>query len=237
MAKRGKLVSGCWRPEAGAGLSQIVPDVSLIAHAFVIFVYQENAVKDRVPYCLNILLVLLLVALLPAGSGSAGQSSAFRKKTEKRDWREVVRNAKPQTPSIAEADVRAWFKTVHFPGFAMIALDSEFHPDEGNLLAKYRDKKRRMLFLSYIDHKRMSPYGFRRSAKEMISIGCKKPLREFPVKGRTWYGDDTSGPIIATDVTPSVKLVLLGQQGMTLDELPKLVEGFSLDSLIAAARQ
>ncbi len=137
-------------------------------------------------------------------------------------------------PVIYEAAVRGWFKRVKFPGFRQISIYSEFHPDDGSLVARY-GKGKRTLYLSYIDNQRMSQYGIARSAKEMIAVGCAGTVREFEIKGRTWYGDDTSRPSLGLDVSSDVKLLLMGYENIDLQTLVELARELPVDALAGQA--
>lgn len=138
-------------------------------------------------------------------------------------------------PAIYEADVRDWFKKVNFPGYRQVSIYSEFHPDDGCLVARYAAKGGRMLYLSYIDNQRMSQFGIARSAREMVAVGCAGQVREFEIAGRTWYGDDTTKPTLGLDVSPNVKILLMGYENLDLQSLVELAEKLALEALAAKA--
>jgi hypothetical protein len=137
-------------------------------------------------------------------------------------------------PVIYEADVRDWFKKVRFPGYRQISIYSEFHPDDGSLVARYA-KGGHVLYLSYIDNQRMSQFGIARSAREMVAVGCAGEVREFEIAGRTWYGDDTTKPTLGLDVSPNVKILLMGYENLDLQSLVEIAEKLPVDALAAKA--
>ncbi len=146
------------------------------------------------------------------------------------------RGPRPQ-PAISEAAVRAWFRSVRFPGFTMASLFSEFHPLNGNLVASYKAGQGKEILLSYVDHRRMDPvYGLPRDAKQMVSTGAQSPVSEQPLDGRTLYGAMTSYPIVAVDVTHEVKLALMGYRGVTLEELTGLAAKMPVAALAREAK-
>lgn len=177
---------------------------------------------------------LLLAGLLLASTALAATPAKNAAKPRK-DWRQVLDEAKQQPPTIYETQVREWFKTLKFSGFRQESLFNEFHPDDGNLVAIYKNGSK-LLYVSYVDHKRMSPFGFKRTAKEMVTNGGKRLAQTYDVKGWKWYGDATSKPIVAADAAPTVKVVLLGYSGLNLDDLQKLAADVPLDGLAKLAK-
>ncbi len=139
------------------------------------------------------------------------------------------------TPVLSEAGVRGWFKKVSFTGYRRISIFNEFHPDDGSLVARYR-KGSRMLYLTYIDNQRMSQYGFARTAREMIEVGSNGLAREIEIKGRTWYGDDTTKPTLGIDVSPDVRLLLMGYEHLGMEDLEKLAREVPVDALAKRLR-
>jgi len=185
------------------------------------------------------ILLAILIALCacagPAGSknrpGTIGAKQAMVQKKGKK-------GRAPYYPTIAEQDVRKWFKTVELKGYAQVSLYNEFHPIDGCLVARFEGGKGRVLFLSFVDNKRKDPeFGIKRTAREIISVGAKGLVNRWVIKGRAWYGDDTSGPVMAVDVNKEVKLVLLGFSGLCLDDLPPLAAALKLDALAKSARK
>ncbi len=136
--------------------------------------------------------------------------------------------------SISEDVVQHWLRGLEIPGFKRTGVYNEFHPDDGNLAATFTAKNK-LLFVSVVDLSRKSEYGFKRNAREMVAHGAKTFLKEYTIQDRKWYGDATTYPIIAADLSPNIKLVLMGYQGVSLDELPGLAEGLPMESLVQAA--
>jgi hypothetical protein len=188
------------------------------------------SVKRAKALGLGFLLLAGLVLAAPALAATPAKNAKPRK-----DWRQVLSEAKQQPPTIYETEVREWFKTVKFSGYRQESLFNEFHPDDGNLVAIYKNGSK-LLYVSYVDHKRMSPFGFKRSAKEMVTNGGKRLAQTYDVKGWKWYGDATSKPIVAADVSPTIKVVLLGYSGLSLGDLQKLAEDVPLDPLAKQAK-
>lgn len=133
--------------------------------------------------------------------------------------------------TIGEAEVRQWFAKVSLPGFRFNSLSNEFHPDDGNLLATYKNGPKRMVYLSYVDNVRMSRFAFPRSAEEIVSVGNGGNVEVFQRNGWTWFGAASPLPILAADVTPNVKVVLVGYSGVPLKELAGLTGALPLNML------
>ncbi len=133
--------------------------------------------------------------------------------------------------TIGEAEVREWFARVSFPDFTFNSLSNEFHPDDGNLLATYKSGPKRMVYLSYVDNVRMSRYAFPRSAREIVSVGNARGIKKIQSKGRTWYCAASPMPIMATDIDPNVKVVLVGYSGVPLKQLIGLAPDLPMDML------
>ncbi len=147
-------------------------------------------------------------------------------KVEKKTRRALHQGA----PKIGGQAVRDWFARVSFPGYRRLSIFSEFHPDEGSFVARY-GKKDRILYLSYIDNQRMSQFGLARSAKEILETGRAGLPQSISIQGRTWYGVNAEQPLLAVDVSGDVKLVLMGYQGLKLDDLRKLAESVPVEIL------
>lgn len=141
------------------------------------------------------------------------------------------------TPSIPEEAVRKWFATVKLPGFKQVSLYHEFHPVDGSLVARY-EAPGKVVYVSYIDNVRKDPtYGFRRDAKTMAQVGGKMPPTSKDVAGVTWHGNDsTPSPVATLDLSQEVKILLVGYENVTLDELYALAGGISFDILKRAHR-
>lgn len=133
-------------------------------------------------------------------------------------------------PQVDGRGVRDWFATVRFKGWRRLSIFSEFHPDEGSFVARY-GKGAKVFYLSYIDNQRMSQFGLRRDAREMLQVGRSALPREQSVAGRTWYAVEDDHPLLATDVTEDIKLVLMGYQGVKLEELLELAAALPVDAL------
>lgn len=133
-------------------------------------------------------------------------------------------------PKIDGQGVRDWFGNVSLPGWRRLSIFSEFHPDEGSFVARY-GKGQKVLYLSYIDNQRMSQFGLKRSAREILQTGRAGLPESRNIEGRTWYAVKDSRPLLATDVTRDVKLVLMGYQGLSLDDLVSLAPQLPVDAL------
>ncbi len=142
-----------------------------------------------------------------------------------------VPRGQPIYPTIGEAEVRQWFSLVSFPQYKFDTLSHEFHPDDGNLLATYKSGSRHLLYVSYVDNVRMSRYAFPRNAEEIVSVGKKSDVEVFERNGWTWFAATSPMPIMAVDVSPTVKVVLVGYTGIPLQDLVKLAEKLPLDKL------
>ena len=189
------------------------------------------------PKSAALLALVVLAFCLAAGSWSARAAASGDE--VKGNYPETVntRADVPLNPAISERDVRKWFKTVRFKGYKQVSLYHEFHPVEGNLLALYQGKSKEQMFLSYVDNNRKDPvYGFKRGAKEIISNGVSAPVRQRTINDRVWYGREGDEPIIAVDVTPEVKLVLMGFAELSLEDLFSLAESLDIESLAKAAK-
>jgi hypothetical protein len=174
---------------------------------------------------------LALAGVFSVQDGLASSSSYGKNNPKPRkDWRQVLVDAKQLPPTIYENEVRDWFKSLKFSGFKQESIFNEFHPDDGNLVATYKNGAK-MLYVSYVDHNRMSPFGFKRTAKDMVAAGNKRDAQTFEVKGWKWHGDAGAKPLIAVDVAPTVKVVLLGYNGLSLGDLQKFATDVPLDSL------
>jgi len=168
-----------------------------------------------------------------AFAASPGKAGA---QMPKKDWRQVLLDAKQLPPTIAENEVRVWIKTLKFSGYRLDTVFNEFHPDDGNLVATFKNGAK-MLYVSYVDHNRMSPFGFKRGAKDMVTVGTKRTAKDFDIKGWKWHGDDASKPILAADVALTVKIVLLGYSGLNLADMQKLALEVPLDNLAKLAKK
>ncbi|WP_460031574.1 hypothetical protein [Megalodesulfovibrio paquesii] len=143
----------------------------------------------------------------------------------------------PFTPSIPEEAVRKWFATVKLPGFKQVSLYHEFHPVDGSLVARYEGGGK-VVYLSFIDNVRKDPtYGFRRDAKTMAQVGGKLPPASKEIAGARWHGNDsTPSPVVALDVSQDVKILLVGYEHVSLDELYALAGSLTFDILKQAHR-
>jgi len=139
-------------------------------------------------------------------------------------------------PKVDGQEVRDWFSMVSFPGWKRLSIFSEFHPDEGSFVARY-GKGPKILYLSYIDNQRMSQFGLQRSAVEILQTGRKGRPDAEEIAGLTWYGVDDEQPLLAVDVTEDVKLVLMGYQGLDLDELKTMAKALPVEALRARAER
>lgn len=137
----------------------------------------------------------------------------------------------PVIPTIGEGEVRQWFAMVKIPDFRFSSLSNEFHPDDGNLLATYTGGSGRMIYLSYVDNVRMSRYAFPRSAKEIVRAGNGGGVQRFECKGWKWFGASAPMPILAADVGPNVKVVLVGYSGVPLKDLAAIASGLPMQAL------
>lgn len=139
-------------------------------------------------------------------------------------------------PRIDGQGVRDWFATVSFPGWRQLSIFSEFHPDEGSFVARY-GKGPQVLYLSYIDNQRMSQFGLRRSARELLQAGRSSLPEGHQIKNRTWYGVQDDRPLLAVDVTKDIKLVLMGYKGLDLEDLVGLAPSLPVDKLQTMAKR
>lgn len=133
-------------------------------------------------------------------------------------------------PKIDGQGVRDWFATVRFPGWRRLSIFSEFHPDEGSFVARY-GKGPKVLYLSYIDNQRMSQFGLRRDARELLQTGRQGLPAKQEISGVTWYAVDAEQPLLAADVTKDVKLLLMGYQGLELADLEALAKALPVNEL------
>ena len=135
-------------------------------------------------------------------------------------------------PQISHKAVRDWFATVQFKGYKRLSIFSEFHPDEGSLVARF-GKGPQVFYLSYIDNQRMSQFGLPRSAEEILCTGENTRPETATIQGETWYCRAEAQPLLAVDVTGDVKLLFMGYQGLTLEDLQALAEELPLQALRA----
>lgn len=147
----------------------------------------------------------------------------------------------PFTPTIPEPAVRQWFNAVKLPGFRQVTLYHEFQPVDGKLVARFEGTgphQGDVVYLSFTDNIRKDPtYGFPRDAKTMAEIGGSKPPTEKTLRGKAWYGNDTTpSPLVATDLSPEVKVMLMGYTGVDMEALFTLADAISLEILEAAHR-
>ncbi len=172
---------------------------------------------------------LILPVMLCACSTPPKLPPRYKKVAVQPDPR--VPRGQPIIPTIGEGEVRQWFSMVSFPHFKFDTLSHEFHPDDGNLLATYKNGPRHLLYLSYVDNVRMSRYAFPRSAEEIVSVGKGDAVEVFERNGWTWFAATSPLPIMAVDVTPTVKVVLVGYEGVPLKDLTKLAATLPLNKL------
>ncbi len=141
-------------------------------------------------------------------------------------------------PTIGEGVVRQWFDAVQLEDFRRVSLYHEFQPIDGNLAARYEGKGERkgaVLYLSYVDNERKDPlYGMFRTAYEIASVGDGL-VRRRRVADRVWYGSTVDKPTAVTDVGKKVRVVVMGYEGLTMEDVFAVAEGLDLSILETAA--
>jgi len=176
----------------------------------------------------------LLLAVLTGCESQRSDWVPPRPKSDAEKTRHTRQAIHKGHPKINGQGVRDWFAKVSFPGWRRLSIFSEFHPDEGSFVARY-GKGQKVFYLSYIDNQRMSQFGLQRSASEILHTGRSGVPQTREIEGRTWYAVDDSRPLLALDVTGDVKLVLMGYQGLSLDDLLDLAPQLPVDALQAQA--
>lgn len=134
-------------------------------------------------------------------------------------------------PSVTENDVRLWFKALKFKGLHFSDLWTEFHPDDGSLQATYFKGDKRLI-VTYVDQERLSRFGIPRNAAQLASVGLKAMPRTHKVGDFIWYSGNGYKPLLAVDVSPRVKVMLLGYSGLSIADLVKLAEDMKLEMLV-----
>lgn len=132
-----------------------------------------------------------------------------------------VRAVHKGMPKIDGQQVRDWFGSIKLPGWRRLSIFSEFHPDEGSFVARY-GKKNKILYLSYIDNQRMSQFGLPRTAREMLMVGRSSLPQTVELEGRKWYAQKGEQPMLATDATADVRVLLMGYRDLKIEELEEL---------------
>lgn len=189
-------------------------------------------------FLLHIITALLLAGLLLGGCANKTASPPTPRPSSdiqdvKEHYKDTVRGRnRAQTPTIPADAVIAWMRGVKFPGFKQTVLDRHFQPIDGNLMATYQGKGGKILYLSYVDDGLKDPdFGLKREAHAIVSQGAEGPVTMRVISGRRWYGDDSSGPIAATDAGSTVRIVLTGLGGLSLEDLFDLAGSVPMDSL------